>query len=1294
MAEDVSESATRVPLEPSPGGNVTAGIIDTAQNAAIGNDIIQNINPTTFIKTLFQLPDSRLDEWFSSERAASRDPALHDQEIEQYLSNLEALIGRELSKAGDEHFVELSMEMAQSIGPSASDSYLYRMAVGNADNDQETIRDLEGLQKVLERESLVLLGIPGSGKSTVLHHLALRMIGAWRERKSNRLPFFVRLTEYELVEGRAQPILEFLKSRAAALVGEKHFITREFEELTRENRFVFILDGLDQMPGRRSETIRIKQLKKIEADLRRVDWLLKVARLFRQKNTVSRLLGSRQSVTTEAAPKVDPREEEIDKLPDAFPLKCAVIASCRQHDFIGVPRWQTLSIRAMDTKQISEFIQLYAPGSETVINLQTADSDSTRSLITNPFYLRMLTQALKVGLRDSGHISQLKRALTKRGMLLEHLIREGVYRYVDRNETGLPGTTEKQARVGFILGKLGMLAYYMLERNVIGSVPDDALERILGDDLRPVINAGVDGNLITIHEGEIGSIEFNHQLFLEFLLAFELKRKTAEEGGFEEALTLLSRRGDRWAETIHLLFEMVDEARSEMLIEKFVQALRAQETWDISTRVLSDLGPRVAPYVAPLLREADEMTVTGACRILGKTNSQESVRDIVALTAANSWRVRRAAVETLAAMRLVNEVARFEDDRHPSVVRAVFRARLVLGESPELIIKTELSGSNSLRSEQIAFAFLDVFSNLVTRLSEQATLDLLRMLVGHDDHDIRVLGFLMIGQSPDYFRRSLKSELHAAALDDDDSFVNVIARRALSPLLDQNDLAQIKALAPRSLPQNTFLLAREDKRALRAYWLLLEARETVSPSEYLNSLFCAPEAELQLLTKKLGRRADSPSMSFLTFLLADRRTGLAAVDALARLNDVGVAYLLEALSDPSPEIRLIVSDLLKFCHLPRKHARQVRKNLREAKVRTHKAEPLVFMQQGTDPSIASFQATAQMAMGFAAPLVMGLAFWLGSRIMASQTTINYWIRYTLWYGRTPQTADGSDLWWVRHVESLAFGRLPAVRDSDFWLARGRLEKALGRKVPAKDSLRKSLNTRPDSTATRLELALIQWSLGNIILAQETLDADGGKYLTKDSDLEALRRLLSIEEIRAENSLSPDDIERMRLLDRLRLWPEAQSAALALLRKHGDLAEASLVLFHAYRGNKQTRRALAAAVAYNDQVSEDLEIRRVELEDLRWQHRSDSYRTTEIGAFEIAMDLERDEAALRLLRSLDIVPQDDIDFSDHYIDRIQELPPDVQAEVSDLLSRFGYKKSAELIMELMPIQQRGELERRP
>src|SRR5206468_2802039 len=101
---------------------------------------------------------------------------------------------------------------------------------------------------------------------------------------------------------------------------------------------------------------------------------------------------------------------------------------------------------------------------------------------------------------------------------------------------------------------------------------------------------------------------------------------------------------DRWAETIRLLFDMVDEKGAELLIAEFVNGMRHPETWDIATRVLSDLGPRVAPYAARELRQPDEMVAVGAAQILGRIRAQMAVDTLRSLASAKAWRVRRAAV--------------------------------------------------------------------------------------------------------------------------------------------------------------------------------------------------------------------------------------------------------------------------------------------------------------------------------------------------------------------------------------------------------------------------------------------------------------------------------------------------------------------------------------------------------------------------------------------------------------------------------------------------------------------------
>src|SRR5712692_9727558 len=114
------------------------------------------------------------------------------------------------------------------------------------------------------------------------------------------------------------------------------------------------------------------------------------------------------------------------------------------------------------------------------------------------------------------------------------------------------------------------------------------------------------------------------------------------------------------------------------------------------------------------------------------------------------------------------------------------------------------------------------------------------------------------------------------------------------------------------------------------------------------------------------------------------------------------------------------------------------------------------------------------------------------RWIGSTTTYSYWVRYGVLTGAEVATVDERAKWWVGELEKRAFGRLEAVRDAEFWLARGRFERTFGDQFPAKESFQTSLKLHPDSLVTRLELALVQRSLGNLKLARETLEAENGK----------------------------------------------------------------------------------------------------------------------------------------------------------------------------------------------------------
>ena len=117
--------------------------------------------------------------------------------------------------------------------------------------------------------------------------------------------------------------------------------------------------------------------------------------------------------------------------------------------------------------------------------------------------------------------------------------------------------------------------------------------------------------------------------------------------------------------------------------------------------------------------------------------------------------------------------------------------------------------------------------------------------------------------------------------------------------------------------------------------------------------------------------------------------------------------------------------------------------------------------------------------------------------------------------------------------------------------------------------------------------------------------------------------------------------------------------------------------------KQTRRALAAALQFNSQTQEE-KIREVELEDLKWQHRTESYPAPDLGRFEIALDLNQDASALTALRSMGILPEDGNEMSERNLENARRLPPEIKKEVRDLLSRVHLNDFADVITNLMPL----------
>src|SRR5262249_51612086 len=149
-----------------------------------------------------------------------------------------------------------------------------------------------------------------------------------------------------------------------------------------------------------------------------------------------------------------------------------------------------------------------------------------------------------------------------------------------------------------IMEALGNLAYFMMSHNFIRGLTMEIVAGHIGADAERIVKVALDAGIIDVSEAEDSSqkaIDFNHQLFLEVLLADHLRRRLGMAAEFQEHLALLNKRGDRWAETLKLLFELLSPAQQELLLSHCIEALSNSETWDIATRVLAEIGKQATP---------------------------------------------------------------------------------------------------------------------------------------------------------------------------------------------------------------------------------------------------------------------------------------------------------------------------------------------------------------------------------------------------------------------------------------------------------------------------------------------------------------------------------------------------------------------------------------------------------------------------------------------------------------------------------------------------------------------------
>ncbi len=108
---------------------------------------------------------------------------------------------------------------------------------------------MNGLEAVKKYDKLIVLGKPGSGKTTFLKHVALQCSSG--ELQANRVPIFITLKDF--AETQQQPsLLEYITKQLSLEAGAD---TSVAEQLLIQGQMLLLLDGLDEVKQTDSDRV-------------------------------------------------------------------------------------------------------------------------------------------------------------------------------------------------------------------------------------------------------------------------------------------------------------------------------------------------------------------------------------------------------------------------------------------------------------------------------------------------------------------------------------------------------------------------------------------------------------------------------------------------------------------------------------------------------------------------------------------------------------------------------------------------------------------------------------------------------------------------------------------------------------------------------------------------------------------------------------------------------------------------------------------------------------------------------